>query len=447
MQMNDLIKDSIFITRTHWLILHRWITIAIVCVFTFIGGRWLGMNINEFGLYLSALTLIIINLVSISLKKSIISQSESLINKKLKMLLNFQITTDLLVLTVMIHFSGGIENPLFAFYVFHPVNASLFLSVIETYLQTILVIIFFTVMALLEYAGFIPHYSLSYHNFFNISYYDNLYSVFLIVGFFTLTMLMLAYLSTTIGKRLRNQEKSLRDAINKLNEQNTIKNEYVVEVTHEVKGHLTAVLSCLEVVINTGETIDKSEKQFLLSRAYHRSKHLSDFVKSLLKLTRMRMEQKLEMDWFPIKDIMSEIINSQRLIARDKSIKLIFNDDIDLNIFYGNRLMIEESINNLINNAIKYTQPNGEVTVGCSKDGNFIVIKVKDTGIGIPENDLKRVFDEFYRASNVAKNTETGTGMGLSIVKQIVERHHGEITATSTMGEGTEFIMKLPYKN
>jgi len=445
--MNDLLKDSIFITRTNWLILHRWITIAIVAVTTLIGGQVFKLDINEFGLYLCSLALIVINLTSIYLKKLIIVQNESSVYKELKMLLIFQITGDLLILTIMIHCSGGIENPLFAFYVFHLVNASLFLSVIETYLLTILVIIFFSALAFLEYAGIIPHYSLRYGNFFNISYYSNLYSVNLIVGVFTLTMLMLSYLSTTIGKRLRDQEKSLRDAINKLNEKDRIKNEYVIEVTHEVKGHLTAVLSCLDVVINTGDTIDKTEKQYLLSRAYHRAKHLSDFVKSLLKLTRIRMDQKLEMDWFPIKDVLNEIINSQRSNAQDKSIKLILNDHLVLNLLYGNKLMIEEAINNLINNAIKYTPPKGEVTLTCTTENNFIALVIADSGIGIPADDVPRIFDEFYRASNVVKDVETGTGMGLSIVKQIVERHQGEISVESKLGEGTKFIMKFPYKN
>jgi signal transduction histidine kinase len=445
--MNDLLKDSIFITRTNWLILHRWITIVIVGAATLIGGQVLKLTINQPGLYLCALSLTAINLASIYLKKRIVAQDESLLNSKLKMLLIFQITGDLLVLTFMIHFSGGIENPLFAFYVFHLVNASLFLSVFETYLLTILVIIFFSVLAILEYAGIIPHHSLHYGNYFNITYYNNVNSVSLIVVFFSLTMLMLAYLSTTIGKRLRDQEKSLRDAINKLNEKDTIKNEYVIEVTHEVKGHLTAVLSCLDVVINTGDTIDKSEKQYLLTRAYQRSKHLSDFVKNLLKLTRMRMDQKLNMDWFPIKDLINDIINAQRLIARDKSIKLILNDNLDVNIFYGNKLMIEEAINNLINNAIKYTPAKGEVTFSCFTENNNVVFIIADSGIGIPAEDLPKIFDEFYRASNVAKDVKTGTGMGLSIVKQIVDRHNGEIAAESTLGEGTKVTMKFPIKN
>jgi signal transduction histidine kinase len=444
--MDELLRDNIFISRTNWLIRHRWITVFIVVFATIIAKYLLKMPINEVGLFVGAFALVIINLISIYSKNRIITETEEKISIRLKKLLNFQVPADLLILIVIIHFSGGIENPVFVFCVFHPVNASLFLSVLETYLQTILVIIFFATMAFLEYAGIIPHYHLQFGDFFNVHYYDNPQTVLLIVLVFGLTMLLLAYLSTTIGNRIRNQEKSLREAVAKLNEKDKIKNEYVVEVSHEVKGHLTAIISCLDVVLSSPENGDIENRDFFLKRAYQRSKQLAVFVKELLKLTKMRMDQQLVMEPFPVNELLLQIITNQKNNANEKSIILDTECDSSPSILYGNKLMIEEALNNLLSNAIKYTPANGKVHLSCKKAEGMLIIKVKDTGIGIPEEDLPKLFKEFFRASNVAKNTESGTGMGLSIVKQIIERHQGKIYVESKLGEGSVFTVELPVK-
>jgi signal transduction histidine kinase len=447
-EMNNILKDNIFISRTDWLIRHRWITVVIVVIATVIARYVLKMPINEVGLFLGAIALIIINLISIYIKKKIIQKEEEKININLKKLLNFQVPADLLILVVLIHFSGGIENPLFVFCVFHPVNASLFLSVIETYLQTLLVIFFFATMAFLEYFGLISHYDLQFGGFFDVNYYSNPNTVTLIVVIFGITMLMLAYLSTTIGKRLRDQEKSLREAIDKLNEKDKIKNEYVVEVSHEVKGHLTAILSCLDVVLSTNNNNEDEDnsKEYFLKRAYQRAKQLSIFVKDLLKLTKIRMDQQLVMELIPMQELLLQIIGSQKSNASEKSINLTANCQVGQYTFYGNKLMIEEALNNLISNAIKYTPKNGEVKLECQQKENILVIKIFDTGIGIPPEEIPRIFEEFYRASNVAKDSETGTGMGLSIVKQIIDRHNGKIYVESKLGEGSVFTVELPIK-
>jgi signal transduction histidine kinase len=124
----------------------------------------------------------------------------------------------------------------------------------------------------------------------------------------------------------------------------------------------------------------------------------------------------------------------------------VLKSNIDLiedNIF-GNPLSIEEVITNLLFNAIKYTAQNGKVEINAKNEKGCVLVEIIDTGIGIPEEELPKVFDEFYRATNAKKIEKDGTGLGLSIVKQIIERHNGKIWVDSKEGIGTKFNFTMP---
>jgi len=113
----------------------------------------------------------------------------------------------------------------------------------------------------------------------------------------------------------------------------------------------------------------------------------------------------------------------------------------------GNQFSIEETVTNLLLNAIKYTPEKGQVTLNVKDDADAILIEIEDTGIGIPKKELDLVFEEFYRASNARKVEKDGTGLGLSIAKHIVERHGGRIGVESEEGRGTKFTLTLPKRS
>ena len=126
------------------------------------------------------------------------------------------------------------------------------------------------------------------------------------------------------------------------------------------------------------------------------------------------------------------------------SIALKSTIDLTEDKVFGNSLSIEEVITNLLFNAIKYTAQNGEVKINAKNDKGDILVEIIDTGIGIPEEELPKVLDEFHRATNVRKIEKDGTGLGLSIAKQIIERHNGKIWVDSQEGIGTKFSFTLP---
>ena len=243
---------------------------------------------------------------------------------------------------------------------------------------------------------------------------------------------------------LQKQEKSLREANAQLKEKDRIKDEYVSRVTHDIKGHLTAILSCLHIASDesTG-SLNEKQSDFLL-RSRRRTAQLSDFVNELLNLTQMRLSGKFETTAFSLPHTISRALDTIKRKAEDKSITVTSNVDPSVDQIIGNQFSIDELITNLLFNAIKYTPENKTVHLEAQRDGDYVQINISDTGIGIPAEEVGHVFDEFFRATNAKKSGKEGTGLGLSIVKQIVERHGGNISVKSQEGQGTTFTIILP---
>lgn len=243
---------------------------------------------------------------------------------------------------------------------------------------------------------------------------------------------------------LERNERALREANTQLREKDRIKDEYVSRVTHDIKGHLAAIQSCLYVA-NSESSGPLNEKQAdFLGRAVQRNVQLSGFVKELLHLTQMRLSGQFEMKEFSLSDTIIAALEAVAPGAEDKSISLTSDVDPSLGRVNGDEFSINEMITNLLFNAVKYTPEEKTVLLEAKNEDGHIRIDITDTGIGIPADELNNVFDEFFRATNAKKSEKDGTGLGLSLVKQIVERHGGRISATSEEGVGSTFTVTLP---
>jgi signal transduction histidine kinase len=243
---------------------------------------------------------------------------------------------------------------------------------------------------------------------------------------------------------LQKQEKALRQANTQLKEKDRIKDEYVSRVTHDIKGHLAAIQSCLYIAAD-GSIGPLNEKQSnFMERATKRTSQLTNFVKELLNLTQMRLSGRMEMAAFSLPDSISKALASIANRAKEKSITISSDVEPSVGEIIGNEFSINEMITNLLFNAVKYTPENKTVHLDAKGYDDHVQIDIIDTGIGIPADDLEHVFDEFFRAGNARKTEKDGTGLGLSIVKQIVQQHGGRISVESMEGRGTKFTVNLP---
>ena len=436
---NLVYQNTRLANRAYWLTILRWLFVAGVGSITFATQKFIAIDLPYKWIYIWSAAFIVTNLVTYYFlgRAEKISGDNS---KALKRIINFQTSGDLLVLAVILHFAGGIENPFYLYFFFQMVIASTLVSPLASYLQATFAVFLMAITACFECTGIIPHYGLA--GFIPPGLYQNKFYVLVSIIVFATTSYLIVYLTIAISSALRKQEEAYRQANIELNKKDAIKNEYVLRVTHDIKSHLAAIQTNLGVAAKLFKVNDK-QKEFV-DRAYKRSFRLTEFIKDLLRLTRIRLEDKFVGDSFSLKDVILEIAATQKVDAIDKSIELetVISNRIDP--FFGSAFSMEEAITNLVSNAIKYTPKNGKVTLTATRKGDEILIEISDSGIGIPESEQEKIFDEFYRASNAKKSEEEGTGMGMSIVAQIIERHHGKIRVESKEGEGTTFYITLP---
>jgi signal transduction histidine kinase len=244
-----------------------------------------------------------------------------------------------------------------------------------------------------------------------------------------------------VAVRLRRAEEARRQANELLREKDRVKDEYVAHLTHDIKGHLAAIQSCLGVAAAdslTGETAE------FVSRAYHRTQKLTVFVRMLLRFTKLKLDGNLQMDLFCASDAIQEAVEAVQTGAQEKSLRLECHMDPAAAMVSGNEISFKEAIVNLLLNAIKYTPAGGAISVTAQVQAGSILIQIADTGIGVPPDEQARVFEEFYRASNARQVEPDGDGLGLSLVKRVIELHHGTIGFSSQLGSGTTFRIVLP---
>lgn len=437
------VPENIRLLRgAYWLTKLRWIAIVYVFAGTYIAINILAISLHDVALYIIGTVLILYNITVLILLKRLEKNNSHVSCKQVKRIINLQICTDLFLLTVILHFSGGIENPLVFYFVFHMIIASILLSPRESYLQATFAVFLFGLLTLLEHTKVIPHYCLT--GFVPHCLQEEGLYVLGTLFVFTTALFLAVYMANYIAIRLKKTEQAYRQANIMLQEKDRIKDEYVLRVTHDIKGHLATIQSCLAIVVERIAGKSPDQETDLIRRAYRRALKLTDFVRALLRLTRMRLSNTLEMDDFSLVEALQNTIDTVKNRAEDKSITLNYEIEPSIGRIFGNQFSIEEMVSNLLLNAIKYTPENGTVGLNASGHGDSVSIEIADTGIGIPREEQDKIFDEFFRASNARKIEWDGTGLGLSIVKHIVQGHGGEIHISSSEGNGTTFTIQLP---
>jgi signal transduction histidine kinase len=217
---------------------------------------------------------------------------------------------------------------------------------------------------------------------------------------------------------------------------------FTADASHELRTPLTAMQTEIEVALRNPK-LTKDQAKVLLQSNLEEVERLRALSENLLRLARDG-NQTLAKNIVSIDDIATEALNRIYKLAKAKHIT-ITSKLAKLNI-YGDPASLTELLVILLDNAIKYSPTKADVMLTAKHQGNHVIVQVEDHGQGIAPVDLPHIFDRFYRAdtSRSARN-ESGHGLGLSIAKQIIELHDGTITAASKPGQGTTFVVKLPY--
>lgn len=565
-------QNARLVRRAHWLITLRWIAIVCVGTSTYVSSSVLAVEVQDLALYGIVILMAVYNVVVLWLLNHVARANAGVSASVVRRIISFQICADLVLLTVILHFSGGVENPFAFYFVFHMIIASILLSKRESYLQATFAALLFGLLLLCEYLQLIPHHCLK--GFVeHCLHRDRIYVLGTFFVFAT-SLYLVVYMTSYIAARLREAEQDLlasRDFLGRilngmhdglvvvdrdfeikdvndrflercgvsrnqavgskcyqvshhmdepcsgsgqvcpvvqvfekaetvhvehthlesdgkpyfveldafpllaaegdveavvelshditerkrseqalkeanvlLQEKDRVKDEYVLRVTHDIKGHLTTIQYCLSPIVGGATTQLGDREMDFIRRAHTRAGKLTDFVRKLLRLTQMRLGNRLEMKAFSLREALCNAVSAAKSKAEDKLITLDCNIGSSVGRIVGNQFSFEEMITNLLLNAVKYTPANGKVEILAEDREDCVFVQIADTGIGIPREEQGRIFDEFYRAANAKSIERDGTGLGLSIVKYIVERHGGEIRVESEEGSGTTFQLRLP---
>ncbi len=221
-----------------------------------------------------------------------------------------------------------------------------------------------------------------------------------------------------------------------------MRSQFLANVSHELRTPIFSIQGYLETLLNGAMDDPKVNKHFL-QKANQNTVNLSNLLNDLIDISMIESgEMRMSYRYFDINIFIQSIISDFIPIAEEKNIKLIFNPAKEGLQVFGDKDKLRQVFVNLLQNAIKYTD-DGNIEVLLEEDKKFVNITVKDTGIGIPEDDLNRVFERFYRVDKARSRAVGGTGLGLAIVKHIIEAHNSKIIVQSRLGEGSTFSFKL----
>ncbi|KGX93387.1 alkaline phosphatase [Pontibacillus halophilus JSM 076056 = DSM 19796] len=222
-----------------------------------------------------------------------------------------------------------------------------------------------------------------------------------------------------------------------------MRKDFVANVSHELKTPITSIRGFSETLLE-GAMDDAGLREQFLSIILKESQRLQSLITDLLELSKLEKEEfQLQLEQVQIKELIEDIVPIVLHQAQEKGVSL--ETDLTVNpVIEGDSARLKQVIINLITNAINYTQQSGSVYVHLSELQHEIKIAVTDTGVGIPEEDIPRIFERFYRVDKARSRNSGGTGLGLAIVKHIVEAHQGRIEVESVYEEGTTFYIYLP---
>jgi two-component system, OmpR family, phosphate regulon sensor histidine kinase PhoR len=232
----------------------------------------------------------------------------------------------------------------------------------------------------------------------------------------------------------------------KMDEAENYRKEFIGDISHELKTPIFSVQGYLETLLD-GALEDPEVNQLFLSKAMKNVNRLIVLTNDLMEISRLETgELKPELTVIPLNNVIHDVIDSLQYKAEQRNVRIIFEEKETNAFALADRNQIRQVLVNLIENAIKYNKPDGRVYVSTrfpTSDRSRITVSIRDTGIGIAPEDIKRVTERFFRVDKSRSREQGGTGLGLSIVKHILESHKEQLEIESKPGQGTVFRFTL----
>jgi len=367
-----------------------------------------------------------------------------------------QIILDLIALTLVLHAAGGIENPFFIFYVFHIVIATFLLRARDVFGLAALAIALFVLLAIAELKNWLPHASVfgpQWH------YQDGRFVVVTLAAFAS-ALLIAVYLGTSLAHTLRSRTREVQrleaelaahaEELGKTNqslrEADNERTQYFRKVSHDLKTPLAAQQSLLRALLIELQPSEAGPRN-RIKRAIERGDELFALLNDLLMLSRARdvtRRRRRGFEWIDPVEGLRAVLEQQAIHAEEKGLRWQMEITDPVPTLCAEPGVLPTLAENIVSNAIKYTPEGGTVTFILRGRSDHLVMAVRDTGIGIAEEDLERIGQEFFRTKEARESGAAGTGLGMTIVRSMVDNMKGELDVQSERGVGTTVTISVP---
>lgn len=416
--------------RNLWFIKLRYGAVAMLLFFIAFPKYFLGIVLGatqQTALLIITFSILIYNLIFHYLRQFLKHDADKFNPLHLSVL---QMISDLIALMLVVYFTGSVESPLLLFFVIHMIVGSLILPGFVVYTFAVIIVLVFWGITVGEYYSIIPHYHIT--GFLSYPLHQQFNYVLAINASFEFLIFLIVLIANRMANQLYVREQQLLESIDKINAAEKEKQKYISGIVHEIKTPLAAVHSYLDLVLQKflGPLDEVVEEKLI--RARRRSEEAIELINNVLKISKLKLEDSFNQEEVDIASILARAIKVAKVNADAKGVKLSLNNRRKNKYkILGDPFLLQIAISNVVNNAIKYNHLDGLVEINIDEDKNNLIISVCDTGMGIPKAEIDKIFTDFFRGSNIKQTELEGSGLGLSVVKQIVERHNGTIDIQS----------------
>jgi signal transduction histidine kinase len=242
-------------------------------------------------------------------------------------------------------------------------------------------------------------------------------------------------------KQIEEERNDYTETLKRLNE---TKDKFLSLISHDLKSPFNSLLGYTEILKNEIDDLSSEERSVFIGSVYESTRHIYNLLNDLLEFSKFYLGLvKIEPSEFRIKDTVDDVFNLLAVSAKQKNIKLQNNINVDY-IVLAEEDMINSVLRNLVTNAIKFTEKGGTVDISAEAGRNDLYVSVSDTGIGMDKKTIDTLFEIVSKKSRPGTNEEEGTGLGLILTKEFIEKNDGQISVKSETGKGTTFTFNLP---
>jgi len=250
-----------------------------------------------------------------------------------------------------------------------------------------------------------------------------------------------------LGAQFNVMAEKINQQIHELQRTDGMRREMVANISHDLRTPLTTMRGYLETLLLKDKSLSSDEQREYLETALSHSKHLGKLVEQLFELARLdSCESVVYSEPFSMGELVQDVTQSYMLRAQQKSVQLQTNLNPHAPLIYGDIAMMQRVLENLIENGLRHTPDGGQISISVDIDSGNVIVRVEDTGCGIPAEEVSRIFERFYQ-QDINRTGNKNSGLGLAIVKRILELHGSAIKVRSKIDQGTTFSFQLTTKS